>query len=102
MSQKIFDDSGRPKPGYGGGVYHNHNTGSSDAARRFETAEKKLRDVIVRVEDYGQLFGDESGQDFPVGAGEWLGFTQVDVSTLYFRNSGSGENGTVHIIGVED
>ena len=102
MSQEVFDGSGRPKSGYGGRVYHNHNTASSDAARRFETSEKKLRDVVIRVEDYGQLMGDESGQEFPVGAGEWVGFTQVDVSTLYFKNRSAGENGTVRIIGVED
>jgi len=102
MSQELFDVSGRPKSGYGGRIYHGHDTASSDDARRFETSEKKLRDVIIRAEDFGQVLGDESGQDFPLEAGEWLGFTQVDVSTLYFRNRSAGENGTVRIIGVED
>jgi len=54
------------------------------------------------VEDNDQLFGDAAGQTFPLAAGEWMGFTKVDVSTLYFRNRTAGQNGTVRIIGVED
>ena len=30
-----------------------------------------------------------------------MGFTKVDISTLYFKNDVAGENGVVHIIGVE-
>ena len=102
MSQEPFDESGRPKSGYSGSVYVNSDTAADDTARRFATAEKKLRDVIVKVEDNDQLFGTASAQTFPVAAGEWMGFTKVDVSALYFKNKTAGLNGTVHIIGVED
>ncbi|MCK4698040.1 MAG: hypothetical protein KAT53_07040, partial [Dehalococcoidia bacterium] len=88
--------------GYSGSVYVNSDTAADDTARRFATAEKKLRDVIVKVEDNDQLFGTASAQTFPVAAGEWMGFTKVDVSALYFKNKTAGLNGTVHIIGVED
>ena len=97
-----FDESGRPKSGYGGSVYVKSDTASSDAARRFEATEKRLRDVVIIVKTNDQLLGDSSGQTYPVAAGEAIGFTLVDVSTLYFKNAGAGSNGTVHILGVED
>ena len=97
-----FDESGRPKSGYSGSVYVGSDTATDDTARRFAAAEKKLRDVIVKVEDNDQLFGTAAGQTFPTAAGEWMGFTKVDVSILYFKNKTAGLNGTVHIIGVED
>ena len=97
-----FDESGRPKSGYSGSVYVGSDTATDDTARRFAAAEKKLRDVIVKVEDNDQLFGTAAGQTFPIAAGEWMGFTKVDVSAFYFKNKTAGLNGTVHIIGVED
>ena len=100
--EEPFDESGRPKSGYSGSVYVSSDTAASDAARRFAATEKKLRDVIVKVEDNDQLFGTAAGQTFPVASGEWMGFTKVDVSALYFKNKTAGQNGTVHIIGVED
>ena len=97
-----FDESGRPKSGYSGSVYVGSDTAAGDGIRCFAATEKKLRDVIVRVEDNDQLFGTDSAQTFTVAAGEWMGFTKVDVSTLCFKNRTAGLNGTVHIIGVED
>jgi hypothetical protein len=88
--------------GFSGAVYENENTATSDATRRFETTSKKLKDVIIQVETNDQLFGNASNQRFKVTAGASMGFTQVDLSTLYFKNAGAGLNGTVRIIGVED
>lgn len=87
---------------YSGATYVNSDTATSDAARRFETASKKLKDIVLYVETSDQLFGNASAQTFPVIADRSLGFTQVDISTLYFKNKTLGQNGTVHIIGVED
>ncbi len=102
MSQQPFDESGRPKSGYSGIVYVGSDTAANDSTRRFAAETRKLRDIIVRVEDNDQLFGDAASQTFLLAAGEWMGFTMVDVSTLYFRNRTAGQNGTVHIIGTED
>ena len=102
MSEELFDSSGRPKPGYSGSVYENQDTAASDAARRFETTGKFLRDVVIRVQTNDQLLGDSSNQRLPLAAGDSLGFTLVDISTLYFKNKNAGQNGTVNIIGVED
>ena len=82
-------------------TYVNSDTATTDAARRFETSRVYLRDIIIVVKTYAQLFGDSGGQTYPVGVGETIGFTQVDIATLYFRNATAGENGTVHILGVE-
>ena len=102
MGHEPFDQSGRPKTGYSGKVYVKSDTAASDTARRFEAAERKLRDVVIRVEGYGQVFGTAAEQTFPVEAGEWMGLTSLDLGTLYFKNAAAGQNGTVHIIGVED
>lgn len=88
--------------GFSGAVYENENTATDDNARRFETSSKKLRDVIIQVVTNNQLFGDSSNQRYAVAAGEAIGFTQVDLSTLYFKNAAAGQHGTVNILGVED
>jgi len=87
---------------FGGVVYENQNTAASDDARRFETAVKKLRDVVIRVATFNQLFGDSTNQRYPVNVGETLSFSKVDISTLYFKNASAGENGVVNIIGTEE
>ena len=88
--------------GFSGAVYENENTATDDNARRFETSSKKLRDVIIQVVTNDQLFGNAANQRYEVAAGEAIGFTQVDLSTLYFKNAAAGQNGTVNILGVED
>ncbi len=95
------DDKGRQLQGTAGNIYRNKDTAGADTARRFETSEKYLADVVIRVKTYGQFLGDSSTQDFPLEAGETLGFVKVDISTLYFKNDTAGENGVVHIIGTE-
>ncbi len=95
------DDIGRQLQGTAGKIYIGKDTATGDTARRFETTEKYLSDVVILVKTFGQFFGDSSGQTFPVDAGEGMGFTKVDISTLYFKNDTGGENGVVHIIGVE-
>jgi len=99
---ELFDNKGRPKCGYSGAVYVKSDTATGDTARRFETSSRKLRDVVITIETNAQLFGNADGQTFPLAAGDSMGFTLVDVSTLYFKNANAGQNGTVHIIGVED
>ena len=82
-------------------AYVNKDTATDDAARRFETTRVYLRDIIIIVSDYAQLFGDSASQTYPVGVGETIGFTQIDLATLYFKNATAGDNGTVDILGVE-
>jgi len=100
----MTDDGGRPlTPEYFGGVvYENQDMATGDSARRFESSSKKLRDVVIQVATYAQLFGDSSNQRYQVEAGDTLGFTRVDVSTLYFKNATAGQNGVVRILGVEE
>lgn len=87
---------------YGGAVYVNKDTAIDNTVRRFETTSKKLRDVIIIVKTQPQLFGHDSSQTYPVGVDEAIGITQIDISTLYFKNATAGQNGTVHILAVED
>lgn len=100
--EEMFDKSGRPKSGYSGTVYEKEDTAASDTARRFETTGKLLRDVVIRVSTNAQKFGNAANQRLTLNAGDSMGFTQVDISTFYFKNAGAGQNGTVNIIGVED
>lgn len=87
---------------YSGSVYENENTAVDDDARRFESTSLKLRDIVIQVADHDQAFGTATNQRFLVPAGAAMGFTQVDLATLYFRNAVIGQNGTVRIIGVQD
>ncbi|MBA7591343.1 hypothetical protein ES708_33497 [subsurface metagenome] len=88
--------------GFSGAVYENEDLATTDDPRRFETTSKKLRDLIIQVSGNDQLFGNEANQRYKVAIGETIGFTQVDLSLLYFKNAATGQNGTVNILGVED
>ncbi|GAI95221.1 unnamed protein product [marine sediment metagenome] len=74
---------------------------TTDDPRRFEPTSRKLRDLIIQVSTNDQLFGNATNQRYKVAAGETIGFTQVDLSLLYFKNAAAGQNGTVNILGVE-
>ncbi|MBA7478130.1 hypothetical protein ES707_13551 [subsurface metagenome] len=87
--------------GFAGAVYENEDTATTDDPRRFETTSRKLRDLIIQVSGNDQLFGNETNQRYKVATGETIGFTQVDLSLLYFKNAAVGQNGTVNILGVE-
>jgi len=87
---------------YSGTVYAKSDTATADTARRFETTSKKLRDVIITVKTYAQLFGDSDGQTYPVAADGIFSITQIDISFLWFKNATAGQNGTVHILAVND
>ena len=87
---------------FGGNIYENENIAGDNTARRFATSTKKLRDVTIQVITYAQLFGNSSNQRYKVEAGETIGFTKVDISTLYFKNATAGQNGTVRLLGVEE
>ena len=87
---------------FGRNVYSKTMTMTTDNATRFETSTKKLRDVIIIVTDNNMLLGETGVEVYPVGSGETLGSTKVDISTLYFKNASAGSNGTITILGVEE
>jgi len=87
---------------FGGNVYSKTMTMTDDNATRFEAATKKLRDVVIIVSDNEMLLGETGAEVYPVGVSETIGFTRVDISTLYFKNAGAGDNGTITILGVEE
>ena len=86
----------------GGDVYSKTMTMSDDAATRFETVEKSLRDVIILVETNPMLLGKTGAEVFTVAINGNIGWAKVDISTLYFKNAGAGNNGKITILGVED
>lgn len=98
--------TGRDMGAYGmpflGSVYVNQDTAAADAARRFEATTKKLRDVLIKVTTNAQLFGDSSNQYLEITAGGSFAISQIDISTLYFKNATAGQNGIVTILGVND
>lgn len=87
---------------FGGAIYENQDIAVSDVARRFATSKKKLRDVVIQVTVFAQLFGNAANQRYKVEVGDTLGLTSVDVSALYFKNATAGQNGTVNILAVEE
>ena len=93
---------GKVQDSFGGNVYSKTMTMADDNATRFETSAKKLRDVIIIVTTNNMLLGETGTEVYPVGADEIVGFTKVDISTLYFKNASAGSNGTITILGVEE
>lgn len=86
--------------GFRGQVYANSDTAASDAGRRFETEEKKLKWAFIKVSTNSQIFGSVEAYPVTYIAGESFELENVDISTLYFANAGAGLNGTVSIIGI--
>lgn len=100
---KFIDPSGDTRPSsFGGNVYSKTMTMADNNATRFETSGKRLRDVVVLVETNPMLLGEEGLEVYTVGANQAVGFTMVDISTLYFKNAGAGNNGKISILGVEE
>ena len=96
------DRIGRAIKSAAGKVYVNTNVATDDSARVFEASCLYLEDVVIIVKNKAQLFGTVASQVYPVGAEETLGFSHIDLATLYFKSAVAGENGTVDILGVED
>ena len=87
---------------FGGNDYSKTMTMTDDNPTRFETAAKKLRDIVIIVKTHPMLLGETGVEVYPVGENEAVGFTKVDISTLYFKNASAGDNGTITILGVEE
>ncbi|KKL47453.1 hypothetical protein LCGC14_2335410 [marine sediment metagenome] len=86
----------------GGDTYSKTMTMSDNNATRFESSEKSLRDVVILVETNPMLLGKTGVEVFTVVAGASIGWSKVDISTLYFKNAGAGNNGKITILAVED
>ena len=86
----------------GGDVYSKTMTMSDDNATRFESSIKTLSDVIIIVETNPMLLGKTGLEVFTVASGASIGWAKVDISTLYFKNAGAGNNSKITILGVED
>lgn len=85
-----------------GTTYENAHTMANDSAYRFEASATRLRDLNIVVEDEDAVLGDSSNQRYPVKVGEHKGFSSMDISTLYFKNAGAGNNTTIKILGVNE
>ena len=85
-----------------GTAYCKTDTAASDAARRFETAEKKIMNASIQVATNSQLFGQVDGILYQIDPGDTKSLGNIDISTLYFKNATAGQNGTVTILGVEE
>jgi len=99
---RIIGPDGSEGDYFGGAVYANQDIATVDTARRFETSSKKLRDAYITVATKAQLFGDSVTQPYPVAIGGVIHIKKIDISTLYFKNSVGGEDGTVNILAVEE
>lgn len=87
---------------FGGNVYSKTLTMADNNPTRFESTSKKLRDIIIIVKTNPMFFGKTSAVVYPVAVNETIGFTKVDISTLYFKNQIPDSNGVVRILGVEE
>ena len=98
----VADSNGQLIEGVGGGVaYSKTLTMTDDNATRFETAAKILRDIVIIVQTKPMLLGSTTVEVYPMAINDTVGITKLDISTLYFKNAGAGDNGTISILGVE-
>ncbi len=105
LGHEITDDTydaAKTLEQFGGATYVNQDTAASDAARRFATSATKLRDILIKVSTYAQLFGTSASQTFRVEPGGTWSVGKIDISTLYFKNATAGENGVVDILAVAE
>ena len=85
-------------------AYAKSDTAGAAAARRFETTETILSYAFIRVSTNDQDFGDVSSQPVTITTTPGIDFIilkNIDISTLYFKNTVGGSNGTVDIVGVK-
>lgn len=94
-SAKVLDQ-------FGGNVYSKTMTMTDNNATRFEEAAKKLRDLVIIVETYDMLMGEATAVVYPVGANNTLGFSKMDISTLWFKNATADDHAKITIMGVEE
>ena len=85
---------------FSGVIYENEHTMTDDNPYRFETTTLKLRGAVVYISEHDVLIGDSSNQRYPKSAGNVLSIGDVDLSTLYFKNSTPGSNAKLNILGV--
>lgn len=86
---------------FSGDVYSNTKTMTDDGAHRFETKDLLLLDVVVIVETNHMLLGKHDAVVYPADKGSTVGWTMVNLSTLYFKNATAGSNGKISILGVK-
>jgi hypothetical protein len=84
-----------------GTIYSATNTASADTARQITATPTNLAVAYISVATQGQTFGNASAQTYAVAAGGSMTLSNFDVSTLWFKNTGAGSNGTVNILGVQ-
>jgi len=85
-----------------GAVYHNEHIMVNDSAYRFESTTTKLRDMVLIVSEQDLVMGDSSNQSFPLAVEDTIGFTKVDLSTMYFRNASTGTNTKINLVGTRE
>lgn len=94
FAEKIHDE-------FSGEVYENEHTMVDDSAYRFETTVVKLRTAVILISTHDAVVGDSSNQRYPKSVGTSLSIGCVDLSELYFKNAGAGNNTIINIIGVK-
>lgn len=84
-----------------GEIYAKSDEATDDSARRFEDVATILVWAAIQVTVKDTLFGDVSSQPVKYVVDEKFELRNVDVSTLYFKNADTGQNGTVSIVGIK-
>ena len=98
----LSDDTVSELRRFSGSVYSNTRTMANDGSARFSTNPIKLLDVVILVETNSMLVGSAGSEVYTIGADETVGFTKLDISTLYFKNASAGSNGKISILGVRE
>lgn len=115
IDTNLFDSStDKIKNYFGGNVFNMAITAAmvtDDAKHAFAASAKKLKDVVIKNTHATEnlVIGENQSDvatmrstDFILKAGASIGFTQVDLHTLYYCTETNTEEPTARLIGVEE
>ena len=75
-------------------------TATADTMFSLIQADLWMREVNIHVETNNAKYGDRTGQDAEVTAGDVVPFQDVNLADVFFKNAGAGANTVIRAVGV--
>ena len=76
-------------------------TASDDNAHPLTSSSTVVLSAVLYVKTNACLVGDSSNQTYPLANGDTLSVEKVDLSEIYVKNSTSGNNVVIEVVGVK-
>lgn len=80
-------------------VYYSH-TAADDNQFRMITEDLWLNEANIHILTNDAKYGDVTGQDAVITAGDIITFQDFNLADLFFKNSTAGSNTVIYVIGI--